>query len=373
MKKLFVIFFLFNAMVLGVKAQPVELIIKKAGKGLYLDHKVAASQGLFAIGRLYNVHPKFIANYNKLDLNAGLAIGQVIHIPLSDTNFTQQSKKGIPVYYTVGENEGLLKVSTANNKVTMQKLRDWNRLSNDNIKAGTNIIVGFLFSREMPAIVAGPAKEQAVKETSVVKTEPEKDKSVKKVNDVAKADTKSVAAKDKSLVKNEPVKEKSVKIEADEKKADIKSIAEKENPGIKDEPEKETGQQIKAEPKKTEPVIAKEEVVVTMGSEEGYFKGSFDQQVKGSPASKNATVTSGIFKTSSGWQDAKYYLLIDDVATGTIVKIINPENNKSVFAKVLGEMNGIRQNQGLNIRISNAASTALGVADTEKFIVKLNY
>ena len=36
-------------------------------------------------------------------------------------------------------------------------------------------------------------------------------------------------------------------------------------------------------------------------------------------------------------------------------------------------MNGIRQNQGLNIRISNAASTALGVSDAEKFIVKLNY
>ena len=130
---------------------------------------------------------------------------------------------------------------------------------------------------------------------------------------------------------------------------------------------------LKQETKKSEPVFAKEEAVSTVGGEQGYFKRSFEQQVKANPASKNATVTSGIFKTTSGWQDAKYYLLIDDVATGTIVKIINPENNKAVFAKVLGEMNGIRQNQGLNIRISNAASTALGVADTEKFIVKLNY
>ena len=344
MKKLLILFILFISIVFCISAQPVELIIKSSGKSLYLDHTVAPSQGLFAIGRLYNVNPKFIANYNKLDLNAGLAIGQVIHIPLSDTNFTQKSKKGTPVYYTVGPNEGLLKVSNANNKVTMQKLRDWNRLSNDNITAGTKIIVGFLVSGEMNSVATNnPVKAQPVKQ------------------------------QEKPAGKNEPEKEKPVKMEADDKKSVAKADPEKDKLVEKNQPSKETVQEIKEEPKKAEPVFAKEEVVVPASSDQGYFKGSFDQQVKGSPASKNTTVTSGIFKATSGWEDAKYYLLIDDVATGTIVKIINPENNKSVYAKVLGEMNGIRQNQGLNIRISNAASSALGVSDTEKFIVKLNY
>ncbi len=95
--------------------------------------------------------------------------------------------------------------------------------------------------------------------------------------------------------------------------------------------------------------------------------------MKASPLSKNETVTSGIFKTASGWQDAKYYLLIDKVSPGTIVKVINPTNNKAVYAKVLGEMSGIRQNEGLNIRISNAAASVLDIAEQDKFIVKVNY
>ena len=64
---------------------------------------------------------------------------------------------------------------------------------------------------------------------------------------------------------------------------------------------------------------------------------------------------------------------MDKVQPGTIVKIINPSNNKAVFAKVLGEMAGIRQNQGYNIRISNAAAAALEIAEQDKFIVKTQF
>ena len=58
---------------------------------------------------------------------------------------------------------------------------------------------------------------------------------------------------------------------------------------------------------------------------------------------------------------------------GTIVKITNPSNNKTIYAKVLYGMEGIRQNQGLDIRISNAAADALGISDTDKFIVKVSF
>jgi hypothetical protein len=64
---------------------------------------------------------------------------------------------------------------------------------------------------------------------------------------------------------------------------------------------------------------------------------------------------------------------MDAVQPGTIVKVINPDNNKAVYAKVLGEMSGIRQNEGLNIRISNAAAAALQIQEQDKFILKINY
>ena len=107
--------------------------------------------------------------------------------------------------------------------------------------------------------------------------------------------------------------------------------------------------------------------------EQGYFRTHFEQQIRTTPVSKQETVTSGIFNTTSGWEDAKYYMLVDRISPGTIVKIINPSNNRMVYAKVLGEMSGIRQNEGFNIRISNAAASALEVTEQDKFIVKVNY
>ena len=115
------------------------------------------------------------------------------------------------------------------------------------------------------------------------------------------------------------------------------------------------------------------DVVQSNYSGDGFFKTGFVQQVKTYPLSKEETVTAGIFKTTSGWSDAKFYALIDGVEPGTIIRVINPNNNKEVYAKVLGQMSGIRQNQGLNLRISNAAASALEIPETDKFIVKVNY
>jgi hypothetical protein len=108
-------------------------------------------------------------------------------------------------------------------------------------------------------------------------------------------------------------------------------------------------------------------------SGQGYFKAFFDQQVKQKPASKTETVTAGIFNTTNGLQDAKYYMLINKVTPGTIIRVINPENNRTIYAKVLGEMDGIRLNKGLDIRISNLAAATLGITDTDKFILRINY
>jgi LysM domain len=370
MKKLFLLLVLSFAMLFPVQAQPKELVIKKGGRGLYLEHAVAPKEGLYSIGRLYNVHPKFIAAYNQVDINKGLNVDQVIHIPLTDTNFTQKSNKGTPVYYTVMEAEGLMKVSNAINKVTLKDLRNWNAIKNDNLTAGSKLIVGFLVSKEMSALASKatarqtPAKQE---DKPLVKTAQAEDKTL----------VKAVKAEDNPVVKA-PVKEEKtiVKNDKPEEKQVVKTPPQVEKAVVKTETEtpKELIPEVKEEAKKTEPVFVKQETS-TSSSEQGYFKKSFEQQVKAIPVSKKATVTSGIFKTTSGWQDAKYYLLIDGVPTGTIVEVINPDNNLAVYAKVLGQMNGIRQNQGYDIRISNAAASTLGipVSDTEKFILKVNY
>lgn len=317
MKKSLFTAFVFLWSVQLVTAQRPDLVLKSGDKGLYLDHKVAAKESYYAIGRLYNVHPAALASYNKLDLKKGLVIGQLLRIPLTDTNFTQKGNSGTPVYYKVAQGESLSKVSSSNKNVSLDNLQNWNDLPANGPKAGSKLVVGFLLSKEMPSVtITGKLKQQ---EHAVVKEE--------------------VPALIPETKPTQPEVTKAVVIE---------------------------------EPKKSEPVFAKQEDKTSTAGD-GYFKYHFEQQVKKNPVTKDETVTSGIFKTTSGWLDNKYYLLMDAVSPGTIVKIANPSNNKVIYAKVLGEMAGIRQNEGFDIRISSAAASVLQVTEQDKFIVKVSY
>lgn len=354
MKKLLAILIIFFTIVNTGSAQ---LLIKKSGKSFYLDHTVAAKEGLYAIGRMYNVNPRTIASYNKIDFNKGLNIGQVLRIPLTDTNFSQKSKGHTPVYYEVGENENLQKISADNRKVPLKNLRTWNKLVNDNPNPGTKLIVGYLVGAGSPpaATIKPPEKKEAdTKETAdkmpavnarmdtaMVKNKVKKDDPRKPKED--KAVTTTAQPGNKSIAKTEP--------------ATVKTLA-------KDESKKDEHQKMND--------VARQDVTENM-SGQGYFKSSFDQQERVNPALKTETVTSGIFKMASEQHGSKYYLLADYIPSGAIVRIINPENNKTIYAKVLGEMVKSKTTPGLIIRISNTAASALDISDTDKFIVTINY
>lgn len=298
-----------------------ELLIHQSDKGLYLKHTVAAKENYYSIGRLYHIAPKEIESYNGLDMTKGLNVGQEVRIPLSAANFSQSADGGRAVYYIVGEKEGLYRVSVKNGNVLMANLRKWNKLTNDQLTTGKKMIVGYLAASDAAPATTTPAPAVAEKKV------PEQPKEVQ----VAEA------PKEK---RPEPVEAKQV-----EKKPELPAPATQSRP----------------------------QVAITDGNG-GYFKASYEKQVKANGPSKNEqTGTAGIFKTASGWSDQKYYALIDGVEPGTIIRIINPTNGKAVYAKVLGEMSGIRQNQGYDVRMSNAAASALEVTDTEKFVVRLNF
>jgi len=306
----------------ALRAQAEELLVKNGDKGSYVDHKVTAKENFYSIGRLFNVHPKHLAAFNSLDMSKGLSLGQSIRIPLTDTNFIQQGQQGLPVYYMAGEKESLAKVSNSNKKVGIENLRQWNHLSNDDVSKGQKLIVGFIVSNETKNTVLNIPK----KNEEEVKTKPAEEKKV----DTIKTETVSKPGKTREEVRQE-----------------------------------------KIEDKKADPIVEVKNEVKPDTKGQGYFKLSFDQQVRQQPLSKEQTVTSGIFKTTSGWTDAKYYLLMSGIEPGTVVRVTNPINSKMIYAKVLGEMNSPKQ--GLNIRISNAAAATLGVEETDKFIVRLNY
>jgi len=323
-----------------------DLAIKSGSKGLYIEHKVAPKEGLFPLGRMYNVHPRHIANFNGIDFNKGLAIGQLINIPLSDTNFKQTVNKGVPVYYKTTEKESLANIS-AKTKAQVNNIKGWNNVSADNISPGTKLIVGFLITNELQNRVVTITPKTIVAEESV-----------------------SNVKKQESSETKQPLPEVKKDVVAEESVSNVKK-AEEQKKQMEPEIKKETPPVVKEESKKTEPVVKQPETINNDGT--GFFKNNFYQQVKTSPITKEQTLTSSIFKTTSGWQDGKYYLLINGVEPGTIVKITNPSNSKTIFAKVLYAMDKIRENQGVDIRISDAAASTLAVSEMDKFILKVNY
>jgi len=324
MNKPYLLTVVFCLNVLFSFSQTDETIVKSGSKGLYIEHKVAAKENFYSLGRTYKIHPKHLAAFNALDMSKGLSLGQAINIPLSDSNFNRNSSEGAPLYYKSALKQTVGTVS-AISKTAAGNIRQWNNLTND-IAPNTAVIIGYLVTQG--EVLAGANKTTDTAETKTV------------------AGDKKEAALLQKPKQEEP---KSNTVKNDTVKEELKAVAKEET-------------QKDATPPASAPITG-----------DGYFKNHFAQQVKIVPLSKDETVTSGIFKTISGLNDGKYYALLDGVEPGTIIKVINPTNNKAVYAKVLGQMNGIRQNEGLNLRISNTAATVLDITETDKFIVKVNY
>lgn len=136
----------------------------------------------------------------------------------------------------------------------------------------------------------------------------------------------------------------------------------------------DSGYGITAEEKKKDnpkPIETKTEptpTAVTNGADdEGFFVNQFP--TKGKDITQTGECAT--FKTTSGWTDRKYYILINGITPGTIVRI-TAANNKSICAKVLGALPEMKENNSLLLRMSNAAASVLRITET-KFTVKVTY
>src|SRR6187402_3431889 len=201
-----------------------DLVVKSGSKGLYLEHKVAPKEGLFPIGRMYNVHPRHIANFNGIDFNKGLSIGQLINVPLTDTNFKQTVNKGVPIYYKAAEKESLANISVKS-KAQIGNLRAWNNLTTDNVSAGTKLIIGFLITNEMQDKVVTITPKTVVVEESV--------SNVKKQE--ASENKQPMSEPKKDVVVEESISNLK---KADEQKKQIAPPVKETPPEVKEEPKK---------------------------------------------------------------------------------------------------------------------------------------
>ncbi len=307
------------------------------GAGLHLMHSVQPKETWYSIGRLYNISPKELASYNALSIDKALAIGQSLKIPLTAANFSQDGKKQadevfVPLYHTVQEKEWMYRVSVNYNKVPIESLEKWNGINKDQVKAGLNLIVGYLKVKSNQSALASKGSNKI---TTIV------------------AQPVAVNNKPEEKVQEDKAQE-SKKQGINEEKKTAQPVVDKPQTIVKNDPPKE---EIKQVVNTTHP---------SLDNKGGYFKMQYEEN--GKALSGNA----GVFKSTSGWNDGKYYALINNVAVGTIVKVSNPVTGKTVYAKVLGNLPDMKESIGLTARISDAAATELEVTGS-KFGVELKY
>lgn len=311
-----------------------NLEIKGSTPKLYLEHVVAPKETLYSVSRLYNSSPRELAAYNGLTIVSELRAGQKLKIPLDENNFIQSGTKArnealVPIYHTIASGETLYRLGVKYNKVDLSSLKKWNHLSSDEVTVGTPMVIGYL---------------------KVDKTQ-----SAFAQNEVSPASDATATAREQTPPAATP--------EVVTERAPVTNAP---------EPPK-TQTPVTVVTQNTAPAVTATPAGNTENSKfsGGYFKALYAQQTANKTPVNNSG-SAGVFKSTSGWQDGKYYCFYNDVMPGAILKITNMGTGKSVYAKVLDAIPDIRQNTGLSVVLSNAAADGLG-ATGDKFECAIDY
>ncbi len=308
MKNRIILFIGSILLVSATYSQNPHLTIEGSNGKFYLDHTVAAKENWYSIGRLFNLPPHDIANYNNMSFDKPLEIGQQIHIPLNTLNFDQKSVKAsgeslIPVYHLVQEKEWAFKLSSIYNDVPVTSLEKWNKIKRDDIKPGSNIIVGFLkvktdLSPLAMGMTTNPVIGTGSAETPVKTDKPADLSSAQTTNKAVATVPASAAAQSISKPVSQPAANTTTKPVS-------QTASSTTTPAANIIPANNTSERVNS---------------YAISHSTGGF---FSMEYAGS--GKNANGQAGTFKSTSGWTDGKYYALMNGVAVGTIIRVSEHE------------------------------------------------
>ncbi len=367
------------------QSQSNELIVLGQTGKLYLEHTVVAKENWYSIGRLYNVNPKELAPYNQVAM-APLVIGQTLHIPLSATNFSQDGVKTpaetlVPLMYVVQEKEWMYRISVNHDKVPIPTLEKWNHITGAQVHPGMHLIVGYLkVKTALSALAAGggvptvasagttSAGSSAGAGTgSAGGTGTTVQGTAETVTPVHTVTTPKPSAPAPAPTPTTVQSDGGTTISVAKKPVDTTPVA----PVVSKPPAPKVADNSSSSGSSSSGSSSS-----TSSSSSPQFAPHFNGGVFKSDFSDGAKSTNGqagIFKSTSGWQDGKYYALMNNMAVGTIVKISDPTTGRSVYAKVLGPLPDMKESAGLSVRLSNAAAAELGEGDAAKFNVAIAY
>jgi LysM repeat protein len=335
----------------GVQAQDT-LQVQGAAPDLYLMHTVKKGETFYSLSRAYSVPPKEIAAQNNLNFDGGLQLGQSVKVPLNKGNFVQSGDAagGHPVYHKVSEKETLYRISVNYNKVPLDNIRHWNNLTGDGVQKDSYLIVGYVKGAANGAVIAShtpAAPPPATIPASAPAPTPASPAPAPPVTETT------------TVVKNNPAPS-SVLTPAPPVVTPAPPVT------SNTESDSNSASETHASVPAPAPAASTPPPPAPSGSS---FEQIYSQQTSG----KKPTTEKGPgswFKSNAG--AGKYYALHNSASRGTIIKVTNPLNGKSIYAKVLEAIPQMKQNAGLIIKLSDSAIEALGTNET-KFYCELSY
>lgn len=315
----------------------VFLFVMKAAsaQSSFVTHILKAGETLSLLAKQYNTNVGDIMRMNNMHADTKLVYGSAIKIPsnkktkaevqqpLPDKTINVVANKNM-LRHTVAKGETLYSISKQYN-VSKEQIKAWNNLTDNTLKLGTNLIVGTSNSSQPADKTITETKRQRVETTQPIQT-----------NNIIQPEQKTEIA-------NNVIEETKVD------NADIKTTNETLN-------------------SKPENIANNTTANNVLPQGEGFFQDQFSGKIK---HKKHVSGISKIFKTSSGWSDGKYYILADNINPGTVVKLI-ADNGKSVYAKVLWNMNDLKESNNVDFRVSNATAAALH-ENTDAFNLTVYY
>ena len=293
-------------------------------------HVVKPSETLFSISRKYEVSVNDLKKWNKLKTN-DISIGQKLIIKesgngrVNEVNNPEEDTRyeGIKVIHTVKKGQTIFSIARKYNTAP-GKIKQWNRLRNNNIDVGQDLIVGYV--------------NKSTDEAKHDSFEPDTDKK-----------------ESESPAQKEEVKEKeivSVREKNENKELLTVNASDNKKPVFKPDPEIKTYE--------------------INDNEYDKNKLSLRERIKEKQDVKKV-LENGIAQVIMGSEDTKKYLALHKSAPiGTIMQVKNEMNNLSVFVKVIGRLPDTDENKNILIRITREAYDRLGAID-EKFRVEVSY
>ncbi len=312
----------------------------------FISHTIASGETLTGLAKKYHTTVGNIMRVNHMNTQSKLSIGEVVKIPIvqtagakpvvvvtnkpiASTTITTnvQTQNGTPILHTVGKGESLYSLAKEFHS-TIDELKKWNKMTGNTIIDGHKLIVGYKASVETTTSTNIETVEQPIK-SQPAETQQQQASQPTEVN---------VTVPTQPSSENNNLPEQNEPIVSDTTKASVNAAA-----------------VLTTQPSQND--------IANMQNPEGFFATSFGLGTEGRSL-QTSTGTAMAFKTASGWNDKKYYILMNNVPPGSIVRVMS-ENNKIIYAKVLWSIAAIPENTGLDYRISTAAAAALGLSEAK--------